>query len=81
MLHILLDDQSRKCCFNSKNHISSSVHKLIIENYAAGQRGRKKEEKEAEKALKTTAALHLIPLIFLLSTDVQLTLADLLWTL
>lgn len=47
-LHTLLDDQSRKCCFNSKNHISSPVHKLIIENYAAGQRGRE-EEKEKQK--------------------------------
>lgn len=40
VLHTLLDDQSTKCCFNSKNHISSPVHKLIIENYAAGQRRR-----------------------------------------
>lgn len=37
MLHTLRHDQSRKCCFNSKNHISSPVHKLIIKNYAAGQ--------------------------------------------
>lgn len=49
VLHTLLDDQSRKCCFNSKNHISSPVHKLIIENYAAGQRGREEEEKERQK--------------------------------
>lgn len=49
VLHTLLDDQSRKCCFNSKNHISSPVHKLIIANYAAGQRGREEEEKERQR--------------------------------
>lgn len=38
VLRTLLHDQSRKCCFNSKNRISSPVHKLIIKNYAAGQK-------------------------------------------
>lgn len=44
VLHTLLDDQSRKCCFNCKNHISSPVHKLIMENNAPGQRGREEEQ-------------------------------------
>ncbi len=83
-LHTLLDDQSRKCCFNSKNHISSPVHKLIIENYAAGQRGREEEEKEKQK--RDTEEKNKIQLVyysvfnthFLQSTDVQLTFLDLL---
>lgn len=58
VLHTLLDDQSRKCCFNSKNHISSSVHKLIIENDAAGQRGGDEEEEQTEdpESNRTTTA-------------------------
>lgn len=49
VLHTLLDDQSTKCCFNSKNHISSPVHKLIIEKDAAGQRRRGEEETKARQ--------------------------------
>lgn len=49
VLHTLLHDQSRKCCFNSKNHISSPVHKLIIKNYAAGQKQREEEGEEEEE--------------------------------
>ena len=82
MLHTLLDDQSRKCCFNSKNHISSPVHKLILDYYAAGQRGREEEEKERQK--RRTERAPKIQLVYysvlnahyFLSTDVQLTFAD-----
>ena len=59
MLHTLPHDQSRKCCFNSKNHISSPVHKLIIENYAAGQE--KRDEGENEKTEEARRKCPQIP--------------------
>lgn len=83
VLHTLLDDQSRKCCFNSKNHISSPVHKLIIENYAAGQRGREDEEKarqrrNAERDPKIQLVHHnVFNTHYLLSTNLQPTFLDL----
>lgn len=58
MLHTVLDDQSRKCCFNSKDHISSPVHKLILENYAVGQRAR--EAQEASSQITTVYFLALL---------------------
>lgn len=68
MLHTLLDDQSRKCCFNSKNHISSPVHKLIIENYAAGQRG-EQGSSAGEREKKSTSPESLLQYTVL--TNVQ----------
>lgn len=82
MLHTLLDDQSRKCCFNSKNHISSPVHKLIIENYAAGQRGREEETERQRRHTEKDPEIQLVYYSLLnthnvLSADVQLTFLDL----
>lgn len=49
-LHTLQRDQSQKCSLNSKNHISSPVHKLIIKNYAAGQERGEETKEETDAA-------------------------------
>lgn len=62
MLHTVLDDQSRKCCFNSKDHISSPVHKLILENYAVGQSAR--EVAEAQEASSQITTVYFLALLY-----------------
>ena len=56
VLHTLLDDQSRKCCFNSKNHISQAHYRELC--CRTEKKRRRGEEEGRKKASPKSSVLH-----------------------